>query len=466
MSGFSTFRNSGEARVRSAVTCLLSCLLGAALGCGSAGMSSNSARTATPSNVSVTLQPVQPASPVQVVASATSPYPIKQWQLAVDSTPVWQQASSQPQIVQSIPLAAGQHQITVTATNSAGSAGSSSVAVTIPASGAAGAATTLSVALRPLGSSSPATVSAVAQGPNPLTGWALYLDGNLVDKLNTSSGTLTDTVQMTTGKHQIIARVWDNSGAYASATATADITASAATATTGSLMPTPPSSAKTWNGVEEKHGWSDCGACAGNPGGTGPTGDYWFKQGVSSPSLDGNSMETYIGGWVPWADNVFAYHFGPQNWANHILYTVHFFWNASKTRSGDGAYVVQAAEFDSYFFSNGFKYMFGTQCDYAGGYWGVWNGPDNKWQNTSLKCNNFPPNQWHTITWYLERDQNQKKLHFVAISVDGHQSKIDVWMPAVGSGTTDDSGIQFQQDSDQYGSPWNAWIDQVSFTIW
>jgi hypothetical protein len=39
-------------------------------------------------------------------------------------------------------------------------------------------------------------------------------------------------------------------------------------------------------------------------------------------------------------------------------------------------------------------------------------------------------------------------------------------MPAVGSGTTDDSGIQFQQDSDQYGSPWNAWIDQVSFTIW
>src|SRR5689334_16941649 len=109
MSGSTTFRNSGEARVRSAVTCLLLCLLGAALGCGSAGMSSSSGRAATPSNVSVTLQPVQPASPVHVVASATSPYPIKQWQLAVDSAPVWQQASSQPQIVQSIPLSAGQH---------------------------------------------------------------------------------------------------------------------------------------------------------------------------------------------------------------------------------------------------------------------------------------------------------------------------------------------------------------------
>jgi hypothetical protein len=430
-------------------------------------MSSSSLKQTTPSNISVTLQPVQPASPLQVVASASSPYPIRQWQVAVDSNVVWQETSSQPQIAQSIPVSAGRHQLTATATNSSGASGSSSVEVNIPNSASAGAwATTLSVSLKPIGSSSPATITALAQGPKPLTGWALYLDGNLVDQQNTTAGTFTQTVQMTTGKHEIIARAWDTSGAYASATATADITASSASTNSGGLIPAPPSSAETWSKVEEKHGWSDCGACAGNPGGTGPTGNFWFKQGVSSPSLDGNSMETYIGGWVPWADNVFAYHFGPQNWANHIIYTVHFLWNAPKIRSGDGSYVVQAVEFDSYFFSGGFKYMFGTQCDYAGGYWGIWNGPSNKWQNTSLKCNKFPPNQWHTITWYGERDQTQKKVHFVAISVDGNQSKIDGWMDATGSSATDDSGIQFQQDSDRYGSPWNAWIDEVSLTIW
>ena len=440
-------------------------LLAVSLGCGSAGLSSSSStQAANPSSVSVTLQPVQPASPVQVVATATSPSPIVQWQLAVDSTVVLKQASSAPQLTDSVPLTAGQHQITATASNSTGKTGSASVAVTIGTAGAS--ATSLSVSLKPIPSVSPATVTATAQGPNSLTGWAVYLDSNLVYKQNTSANTITQSIPMSSGQHEIIARAWDTSGAYATASATADITTSNTTASSGGLIPNPPSSAKTWNDVEEMKGWSDCGACAGNPSGTGPVGKYWFKQGVTSPSLDGNSMETYIGGWVPWADNVFGFHFGPQNWANHILYTVHFLWNAPKTTSADGSYVVQAAEFDSFFFSNGFKYMFGTQCDYAGGYWGIWNGPENKWQNTSVKCNKFPPNQWHTVTWYGERDQNQKKVHFVALAVDGHQSKIDRWMDAVGSGSNDDSGIQFQQDSDRYGSPWNAWVDQISLTVW
>jgi hypothetical protein len=306
----------------------------------------------------------------------------------------------------------------------------------------------------------------VAQGPRPLTGWAFYVDGNLVDKKSTSDSTLSETVQMTVGKHQIIARVWDNSGAYAAATATADITASTSNFTSGSLIPDPPSSAATWKKVEEKKGWSACGACAGNPSGTGPLGTFWFKQGITSPALDGNSMQGYIGGWVPWADVVYAYHFGPQSWANHVLYTVHFLWNASNTRSGDGAYVVQAVEFDSFLFSGGYKYMFGTQCDYAGGYWGVWNGSYNKWKDTSLKCEKFPPDQWHTVTWYGERDPSTKKLHFVAVAIDGAQHSIDLWMDATASSSTDDFGIQFQQDSDQYGSPWSEFVDEVTVSIW
>lgn len=452
--------------MRSAITGSVLFLLAASLGCGSAGMSSSS-QTATPASVTVTMQPVQAASPVQVVASATSPYPIQQWQVAVDSSVVWQQASSQAQITQSIPVSPGQHQITATATNTAGASGSASLAVTIPSSGTAGAApTSLSVALKPIGSSSPTNITAVAQGPRPITGWAFYLDGNLVDKKNTSESTFSDTVQMTTGKHKVIARVWDNSGAYAAATATADITDSTAIFTTGSLIPQPPSSAATWKKVEEKKGWSACGACAGNPGGTGPVGTFWFKQGITSPALDGSSMQGYIGGWVPYADVVYAYHFGPQNWANHILYTVHFLWTASKPKSGNGAYVVQALEFDSFFLSNGYKYMLGTQCDYAGGYWGVWNGSYSKWKDTSLKCDKFPPNQWHTVTWYGDRDPSTKKLHFAAVAIDGVQHKIDIWMDATATSSSDDFGIQWQQDSDQYGSPWSEYVDEVSVSIW
>lgn len=408
---------------------------------------------------------MQAASPLQVVASATSPLAIAKWQLFVDSTLIWEQTSSAPQISESIALSAGPHRIKVTATNTAGTSGSASTAVTIPGS-ATEAAASLSLAMAPIGSSSPTTISAAAQGLHPITGWALYVDSSTVYQQNTSANTLSQTVQLSTGQHQITVKVWDNTGALATVTATADIMASTSSATASSLIPTPPSSAQTWHQVEEKHGWSACGACAGNPEGTGPEGTFWFKQGVSSPSLDGNSMETYIGGGVPWADAVYAYHFGPQSWANHIIYTTHFRWSASDTRGADGNYVVQAVEFDSFFFSGGYKYMFGTQCGYVDKYWAIWNGVENKWKMLGLKCENFPPNQWHTVTWYGVRDQSKKKVHFVALAVDGKEAKVDAWMDATPSSTSDDSGIQFQQDSDRYGSPWYAWIDQVTVTIW
>jgi hypothetical protein len=69
--------------------------------------------------------------------------------------------------------------------------------VTLSSAGAAAPfASTFSASLMPIGSSSPATVTAVAQGPHPLTGWALYVDGNLVNKQNTSAATFTQTVQI------------------------------------------------------------------------------------------------------------------------------------------------------------------------------------------------------------------------------------------------------------------------------
>ena len=46
------------------------------------------------------------------------------------------------------------------------------------------------------------------------------------------------------------------------------------------------------------------------------------------------------------------------------------------------------------------------------------------------------------------------------------QHKIDIWMDATATSSSDDFGIQWQQDSDQYGSPWSAYVDEISVSIW
>jgi hypothetical protein len=171
-------------------------------------------------------------------------------------------------------------------------------------------------------------------------------------------------------------------------------------------------------------------------------------------------------GYVPWADDLFVRKFGDQDWANHIEYTMSFMWNASKTKQPNGAYVVQALEFDTYFSTNGFKYMFGSECNYAGGYWDIWNNTGRYWQHTSVPCNKFGPGQWHKLTWYVSRDQSTKYLHYVALQVDNTQYKIDAWVPAVATSWGDDFGVQFQQDTDSAGDPWYEWVDKVNAAIW
>jgi hypothetical protein len=251
--------------MRIAASLLLAILLAAICACGPTTMSSgNGTQPVTaPATISVTLQPLQPTSPAQVVATATSAYPVTKWQLFVDSFLILNQSSSLSQMKQAVILGPGKHQITAKAYNSAGTSGSATVSVTIAGSSTSTTspvAPSLSVTMKPLGSSSPVTVSATAQGPNPLIGWNIYVDSELVLKQNTSANTISQSVSMSSGRHQVIARVWDTAGAYASAVATVDITGSnaAGSTTSGGMIPKPPSTAKTRSQVEEKSGWVGC----------------------------------------------------------------------------------------------------------------------------------------------------------------------------------------------------------------
>ena len=227
-------------------------------------------------------------------------------------------------------------------------------------------------------------------------------------------------------------------------------------------VPTPPSTATWFTNIEKASGWTACSSCTGNPGAS-----YWFKQWVSSPSMDGDSMETYIKScYGCWGDNLFVHYLGNQTWAHHVEFSQNFLWNASKTKQSNGAYVVQAIEFDARMINGDFKYMFGTQCDYAEGHWDVWNGPGHYWEHTGVACQKWGPNSWHNIKWYGTIDYNTKYLKFVGLAVDGKQYWINKTFAATPTAWSQQFLYQYEQDTDYQGDPWYMWSEKVNVAVW
>ena len=328
----------------------------------------------------------------------------------------------------------------------------------------------VSVYAHATGSSSPITISGTASSNYGITGWTIYVDSNLVFRENTSSRSLSRAVSMGSGTHHLVVKAWDTSGAsgaaYLTVTAgnytTSSISSTSSTSSSG-LIPAPPSNAKYFNNVDQMSGWIACSACAQS----GTASSYWFRQWVGSPSLDGKSMESYIrGSYGAWADNLFVKKFGDQTWARHIEYSTNFLWNAPRTRQGNGAYVVQAIEFDARMLIGNFKYLFGTQCNYGHGTWDIWSNTGRYWQHTAIPCQKWGPNTWHKVTWYFTIDSNTKYLHYAALKVDGTEYRVDKWVAAGPVPYNKEFLIQFEQDTDLNGDPWYLWTDKTQVALW
>src|SRR5690242_14886342 len=114
----------------------------------------------------------------------------------------------------------------------------------------------ISVGVQPVGSTSPANIVATASSSSAITGWCIYVDSVLVFRQNTSATKINEWVTMTVGTHQVVVRAWDSTGAFGSAYVTVSIGSAGGGGITGSgLIPTPPSSAKFFNNVDDMIGW-------------------------------------------------------------------------------------------------------------------------------------------------------------------------------------------------------------------
>ncbi len=301
--------------------------------------------------------------------------------------------------------------------------------------------------------SSPFNLVANASSNYSITGWVVYLDGNVVYRAGQTNSINTN-ISGGTGNHQLVTRAWDSSGAYGSAYETITITTGGGGG--GGGLPSPPPGSIQFSHIEDMSGWNSCHdpGCAGGSG----NGSYWMAQHQSSPSRDGSSAEFFNSG--VWANALWWKKLGPNTSVHNFLWD---FWirvdNASQTAG-------QALEYDAFQFVNGYNYMMGSQCDYGRGVWDTWDEGAGQWYPTSISCPKFSPNTWHHIQWYITTNTSTHKYTYVTLVVDGNSHSVNITRNARYLGWSNNLGVQWQLDVNSSGQGYHEWLDQATLWIW
>jgi hypothetical protein len=221
-------------------------------------------------------------------------------------------------------------------------------------------------------------------------------------------------------------------------------------------VPTPPASAAVFAHIERMNNWGSCNSsdCSGGSG----NGEFWMAVNQSTPSMDGSSMQFHNSG--VWGDALWWNKFGPQDNATNFLWDFYFRIEEGATNA------AQALEFDSFQFRGGYNYMMGSQCNYASGWWDLWDGANRKWVRSTVACPKFSPGVWHHIQWYTQRVVGSPQYTFVTLVVDGVSYAINQTYSAKDVGWSKNVGVQYQLDVNSSGAAYEMWVDQSKLTVW
>src|SRR6476660_10303923 len=121
--------------------------------------------------------------------------------------------------------------------------------------------------------------------------------------------------------------------------------------------------------IQRMSGWQNCVACAGiNANGPGAS---ISTATVSSPTMSGVSRVFSIASSHPYADALWWKQLGAANGATNLRYDVDFYIQLPQNS--------QALEFDSNQANGHKRWIFGTQCNIAGGHFDVWGNANGNW---------------------------------------------------------------------------------------
>ena len=241
--------------------------------------------------------------------------------------------------------------------------------------------------------SSPVHVAATATSDQKITGWVVYIDGQVAYQVGSSS--IDTRLNIAQGSHQLVVRAWDALGRWGDVWETITVTGG------NNGLPTPPPWAKVFSNVHTGGSWNSCHdpGCAGGSG----KGTYWMAQNQGSPSLSGRSTEFFNSG--VWANALFWHGLGANNSQRNFLIDYYLYVDDTST------WASQALEQEAYQFVGGWNYMLGTQCDIGRGVWDTWDMASNHWYGTSVPCHAFSQWTWHHIQGNITTDTNANKYN-------------------------------------------------------
>ena len=414
---------------------------------------------------SVTVQLASPSSgstvgaPIQLQASAASSHPIVGWHAYLDSANVFT-AGVTGTISGSFNASAGKHTLVVRAWDSTGAYGDQTVVITVGSTASTNTPVTVALASPGANSSTGTTFSlqASASSSHPIVGWHAYLDSSDVYHTGTTPSIDTN-VNVGAGTHTLVVRAWDSTGAYGDQTikfvAGSGTPAPPPTSTNG--LPTPPSSAKVFNNINQMNsGWIACGdpGCAGGSG----SGNYWQAFYQTSPAMDGSSMELYRDG--VWGNSLWHHKMGAINSVTNFLSDFYLYLDDNSLKG------TQALEYEAFQFVGGYNYMMGTQCDYGLGKWDTWSETAGHWLPTSIPCPKFSTNAWHHIQWYITVNHSNHSYTYHTLVVDGHVYTLNQTQYAKYLAWGDNLGAQWQLDENASGVGYHEWVDKATLTVW
>jgi hypothetical protein len=204
---------------------------------------------------------------------------------------------------------------------------------------------------------------------------------------------------------------------------------------------------------------------------SGPAVTWSTQQGVTSPSLSGNSTEYTIGGTEPYSDVIWINHLiGSQTTQNlpdpggsldasthNFIYDV-YFYVTDLTQ-------VQALEFDINQYVDGKSFVWGHQCrlGYGANWWDISINGGAQWQPSSAGCNP-KVNDWNHVTIQVQRTSDDQLL-FQSITLNGLTSTIN-YQEEPTSTSWQGITINYQMDGDYEQSQYSVWLDKLNFTYW
>jgi hypothetical protein len=265
------------------------------------------------------------------------------------------------------------------------------------------------------------------------------------------------------GTYHTVVEEWDNCGGAATTPITISVNGSGGGG-----------GGNTFTSIQSAGQWEQAGQVAPTFVDCSPSPcdgiKFSMNQGVSSPSMSGNATQFYLGGSTAYGDALFDNHLiGPMSsqgmpdknqtlvpTLHDFTYDLYFF--------GDNLGASEALEFDINQFFDGMGFIWGHECRIAGGNeWDVWDNQSGHWVATGIPC--YPNNNaWNHVTITVERNSNNQ-LVYKSITLNGNTQTLN-WTYGHGSAPGSWYGvtINYQQDGNYKQTPYDIYLDKVSFT--